>query len=100
MRWRTTVAPGDNVLWGVDGGFLFYQNVNFGGFVAKTRNDYIRHVRAFAAFIGRAPDTTTPEDLRRFQLKQTEDGVGVPQHLVGEDPVQIERDHQRHLLAR
>jgi site-specific recombinase XerD len=48
------------------------------GFKAKTRNDYIRHVRAFAAFIGRAPDTATPEDLRRFQLKQTEDGVGVP----------------------
>ena len=47
------------------------------GFVEKTRNDYIRHVRAFAAFIGRAPDTATAEDLRRFQLKQTEDGVGV-----------------------
>jgi site-specific recombinase XerD len=48
------------------------------GFAEKTRNDYIRHVRAFAAFIGRAPDTATAEDLRRFQLKQTEDGVGVP----------------------
>ena len=48
------------------------------GFVEKTRNDYVRHVRAFAAFIGRAPDTATAEDLRRFQLKQTEDRVGVP----------------------
>jgi integrase/recombinase XerD len=48
------------------------------GFVEKTRNDYVRHVRAFAAFIGRAPDTATSEDLRRFQLKQTEDRVGVP----------------------
>jgi integrase/recombinase XerD len=48
------------------------------GFGAKTRNDYIRHVREFAAFIGRAPDTATAEDLRRFQLKQTEDGVGAP----------------------
>jgi len=25
-------------------------------------------VRAFAAFIGRSPDTATAEDLRRFQL--------------------------------
>jgi integrase/recombinase XerD len=48
------------------------------GFVEKTRNDYVHHVRAFASFIGRAPDTATAEDLRRFQLKQTEDGVGVP----------------------
>ena len=50
------------------------------GFGEKTRNDYIRHVRSFAAFIGRSPDTATAEDLRRFQLKQTEDGVGVPTH--------------------
>jgi integrase/recombinase XerD len=37
-------------------------------FVEKTRNDYIRHVRTFTAFLGRSPDTATPEDLRRFQL--------------------------------
>jgi integrase/recombinase XerD len=48
------------------------------GFVEKTRKDYVRHVRAFAAFIGRPPDTATAEELRRFQLKQTEDCVGVP----------------------
>ena len=48
------------------------------GFGEKTRNDYIRHVRSFAAFLGRSPDTATAEDLRRFQLKQTQDGVGVP----------------------
>jgi integrase/recombinase XerD len=46
------------------------------GFGSKTRSDYVRYVRAFAAFIGRAPDTATAEDLRRFQLKQTEDGIG------------------------
>ena len=40
------------------------------GFTEKTRNDYIRNVRAFAAFIGRSPDTATAEDLRRFQLHQ------------------------------
>jgi len=37
------------------------------GFSEKTRNDYIRNVRAFAAFVGRSPDTATAEDLRRFQ---------------------------------
>jgi hypothetical protein len=38
------------------------------GFTEKTRHDYIRCVKTFAAFIGRSPDTATAEDLRRFQL--------------------------------
>ena len=46
------------------------------GFGEKTRNDYIRHIRAFAAFLGRSPDTATAEDLRRFQLKQTQAVMG------------------------
>src|SRR5258707_14165575 len=45
-------------------------------FVEKTHNDYIRHVRTFTAFLGRAPDTAAPEDLRLFQLHQTQTGVG------------------------
>jgi hypothetical protein len=45
-------------------------------FVEKTRNDYIRHVKTFTAFLGRSPDTATPEDLRRYQLHLT--GTGVP----------------------
>src|SRR3984893_16111906 len=48
------------------------------GFSEKTRNDYIRNVRAFAAFVGRSPDTATAEDLRRFQLHQTQTGVRPP----------------------
>ena len=44
----------------------------------KTRHDYIRHVRAFSAFIGRTPDTATGEDVRRFQLHQSKAGIGVP----------------------
>src|SRR5580700_9390884 len=36
-------------------------------FVEKTHNNYIRHVRTFTAFLGRAPDTAAPEDLRLFQ---------------------------------
>ena len=34
-------------------------------FVDKTRNDYIRHVRTFTAFLGRSPDTAT---LRIFAV--------------------------------
>src|SRR6202165_4322065 len=48
------------------------------GFTEKTRNDYVRNVRACAAFIGRSPDTATAEDLRRFQLHQTQIGMQPP----------------------
>src|SRR5271155_4292125 len=47
-------------------------------FVDKTRNGYVHHVKAFAAFLKRSPDTATPEDLRRFQLHQTQTGVRAP----------------------
>src|ERR1700741_2591509 len=47
-------------------------------FVEKTRNDYIRQVGTFPAFLGRSPDTATPEDLRRFQLHQSQSGVHPP----------------------
>jgi integrase/recombinase XerD len=48
------------------------------GFKQDTRRDYVRHVRAFAAFIGRSPDTATAEDLRLFQLHQTQSGMQPP----------------------
>jgi integrase/recombinase XerD len=48
------------------------------GIGEKTRKDYVRHVRAFAAFLGRPPDTATAEELRQFQLKQIADGIGTP----------------------
>ena len=38
----------------------------------------MRHVLAFAAFIGRSPDTATAEDLRLFQLHQTQSGLQPP----------------------
>jgi hypothetical protein len=37
-------------------------------FNEDTRRDYVRHVRSFAVFIGRSPDTATAEELRLFQL--------------------------------
>jgi integrase/recombinase XerD len=45
---------------------------------SETRSDYIREVRALAAFIRRSPDTATAEDLRRFQLYQTQSGTQPP----------------------
>src|ERR1700739_548259 len=48
------------------------------GFNEHTRPDYVRHVRSFAAFIGRSPDTATAEDLRLFQLPQTQSGMQPP----------------------
>jgi len=48
------------------------------GFKEDTRRDYVRHVRAFAAFIGRSPDTATAEELRLFQLHQTRSGLQPP----------------------
>src|SRR6266699_2092055 len=47
-------------------------------FVEKTRNDYIRQVRTFTAYLGRSPDQAIPEDLRLFQLHQTQSGVRAP----------------------
>jgi site-specific recombinase XerD len=44
-------------------------------FVAKTQHDYIRSVKKLAAFLGRSPDTATPEEIRRFQLHLTKIGT-------------------------
>ena len=54
------------------------EDMSVRNFVENTRNEYIRHVRTFTAFLGRSPDTATPEDLRRFQLHQTQTGVRAP----------------------
>ena len=47
-------------------------------FGEKTQSDYIRHVASLAKFIGRSPDTATPEDLRQFQVQQAQAGTGTP----------------------
>ncbi|MER8555895.1 phage integrase N-terminal SAM-like domain-containing protein [Mesorhizobium sp. M0435] len=46
------------------------------GLGSHTQQDYVRHVRRFAEFLGRSLDTATAEDIRRFQLHQHESGVG------------------------
>ncbi len=47
-------------------------------FREKVQKDYVRHVRTFAAFLGRSPDTATSEDLRRFQVHIAQQQIGVP----------------------
>ena len=55
-----------------------FEDMTVRGFGEKTQNDYIRHVKNFTIFIGRSPDTATPEDLRAYQLHQREAGVQPP----------------------
>ena len=45
---------------------------NFG---PKTHHDYIRSVKNLSKFLGRSPDTASNEDVRRFQLHLTSDGI-------------------------
>jgi len=54
------------------------EDMSVRSFSEATRRDYIRCVKAFAAFIGRSPDTATADDLRHFQLHQTQAGVQPP----------------------
>jgi len=46
-------------------------------FAPKTQHDYVQRVKNFAAFLGRSPDTASFEDVRRYQLHLTANGVGV-----------------------
>src|SRR5208282_4996672 len=48
------------------------------GLRSDTQHEYIRFVRGFSAFLGQSPDTATAEDIRRFQVYQTESGVQPP----------------------
>src|ERR1017187_122142 len=45
---------------------------NFG---PKTQHDYVRSVRNLTVFLGRSPDTASNEDMRRFQLRLSSDGI-------------------------
>jgi integrase/recombinase XerD len=45
-------------------------------FKEKVQKDYVRHVKTFAVFLGRSPETATSEDLRRFQLHMAKQQIG------------------------
>ena len=40
-----------------------------------TQHDHLRVIGGFANFLGRAPDTTSAGNIRRFQVYQAESGV-------------------------
>lgn len=43
-----------------------------------TQLNYVRDVARFAGWLGRPPDQATEEDLRRYQIEQSETGLGAP----------------------
>lgn len=51
------------------------EDMTIRGLAEKTQKALIRNVKHFPAFLGRPPDTATPEELRAFQLEMTEVGV-------------------------
>ncbi|WP_027256056.1 tyrosine-type recombinase/integrase [Leisingera aquimarina] len=44
----------------------------------RSQKSHIRAIKDFAAFLGRSPDTATPDDLRAYQLHMTDRGVTPP----------------------
>jgi site-specific recombinase XerD len=53
-------------------------DMNMRRFSMATQRNYIRDVGRFASFLRRSPDTATTEDVRQFQLAQSEADVPVP----------------------
>jgi len=53
-------------------------DMNMRHFSVATQRNYIRDVGCFASFLRRPPDTATTEDVRQFQLAQSQAGVPVP----------------------
>jgi site-specific recombinase XerD len=51
------------------------EDMHIRGLAEATQRAHIRNVKLFAAFLGRTPDTATPEDLRAWQLQMTKDGL-------------------------
>ena len=43
-----------------------------------TQDQYIRHVKSFADFVGRSPDNASSEDVRRYQLRLASIATTVP----------------------
>ena len=56
----------------------FLEDMQIKGLQPKTQTMYLRGMRDFTGFLGHAPDTATPEELRAFQLDMKKKGVGAP----------------------
>ncbi len=58
------------------------EDMQIRGLGEKAQKAHIRNVKHFAAFLGRSPDTATPEELRSYQLQMTNDGVSASTYNV------------------
>jgi len=54
------------------------EDMNLHRLSRATQRNYLRDVARFASWLGRPPDTATDEDLRRYQIKQSQTGHGAP----------------------
>src|SRR5262245_50524151 len=51
------------------------EDMSLRNFGEKTQHDYIGYVKTFSTFLGRWPATATPEDLRQYQVQQSQAGI-------------------------
>jgi len=51
------------------------EDMRIRGMGESAQRAHIRAIKEFAAFLGRSPDTATPEDLRAYQLHMTNAGI-------------------------
>ncbi|MCV3273073.1 phage integrase N-terminal SAM-like domain-containing protein [Roseobacter sinensis] len=51
------------------------EDMRIRGMVETSQKAHIRALKDFTAFLGRAPDTATPDELRAYQLHVTDTGV-------------------------
>jgi hypothetical protein len=51
------------------------EDMRIRGMGDKSQKAHIRALKDFAAFFGRSPDTTEPDDLRAYQLHMADTGV-------------------------
>ena len=57
------------------------EDMNLHRLSRATQRNYLRDVARFASWLGRPPDTATDEDLRRYQIKQSQTGHGAPANV-------------------
>ncbi|MFC4594588.1 tyrosine-type recombinase/integrase [Sphingobium tyrosinilyticum] len=53
-------------------------DMNMRHFGRDTQRNYLRDVARFASWLGRPPDKAAGEDLRRFQIEQSDAGMAAP----------------------
>jgi len=54
------------------------EDMQIRGLEATTQASYIRAIEVFAGFLGRSPDSATPEELRAWQLHMARTHVSIP----------------------